>query len=44
MSNPLLVLVAPMDDIKLEREEEEWDIILKYKGYHEQQSIMRYVA
>jgi hypothetical protein len=44
MSPPLLLPVAPMVDLKLEREEEEWDRIVRNKGYHEQQVVTKYIA
>jgi hypothetical protein len=33
-----------MVDLNIGKEEKEWDKIVKNKGYHEQQSITRYVA
>jgi hypothetical protein len=36
MNPPLLLFVAPMVDINKEKEEEEWEKIVKAKGYHEQ--------
>jgi hypothetical protein len=44
MNPPLLLPVAPVADLNKEKEEEEWAKIVKVKGYHEQQSITRYVA
>jgi len=35
MNPTLLFHVAPMDDINKEKEEEEWENIVKAKGYHE---------
>jgi hypothetical protein len=44
MNPPLLLPVAPMADINKDKEEEEWEEIVKTKGYHEQQAITRYIA
>jgi hypothetical protein len=44
MNPPLLLPVAPVADLNTGKEEEEWAKIVKNKGYHEQQSITRYVA
>jgi hypothetical protein len=44
MNPPLLLLIAPMDDINREKEEAEWEEIVNTKGYHEKQSITRYIS
>jgi hypothetical protein len=44
MSPPLLLLATPMDNFNLEYEEEEWDNIVKDKGYHDQQAITKHLA
>jgi len=35
MNPPLLLPIAPKDDINKEKEEEEWERKVKVKGYHE---------
>jgi hypothetical protein len=43
MRSPLLP-IDPMDDVKQEREEAEWDMIVRNKGYHEKQVVTKYIA
>jgi hypothetical protein len=44
MSPPLLLPVAPMDDLQLGKEEADWTNIVKDKGYHDQQYVTKYIA
>jgi hypothetical protein len=41
---PLLLPIAPMADLKPEKEEAEWAIIVKDKGYHDQKVVTKYIA